>query len=106
MAKIFTEVGFVVTQDDGTGVWEEKRFERGYYGDLVKNTISKWQTAGNQINDNKLLSNNVSIIADPFAFENFTSIRYVTILGKRWTVDSVEVQSPRLLLITGGVYNA
>lgn len=104
MAKIFTEVGFVVTEDDGTGVWEEKEFKRGYYGDLVKNPSSRWQNT-DQINDNKLLSNNVSILADPFAFENFTSIRFVTIMGKKWKIDNIEIQYPRLVLTTGGLYN-
>lgn len=105
MAKIFTEVGFVVTEDDGTGVWEEKESLRGYYGDLIRNPFSKWQST-DQINDNKLLSNSVSIVADPFAFENFTSIRFVTIMGKKWKVDNIEIQYPRLVLTTGGLYNA
>lgn len=105
MAKIFTEVGFVITEDDGTGVWEEKEIKRGYYGDLIRNPSSRWQST-DQINDNKLLSNNVSILADPFAFENFTSIRFVTIMGKKWKVDNIEIQYPRLILTTGGLYNA
>lgn len=105
MAKLFTEVGFVTTVDKGNGIWEEQSSVRGYYGDLLRNSSARWQSA-DQINDNKLLSNNISIVADPFAFENFSSIRYVTIMGAKWKVDNIEIQYPRLILTTGGLYNA
>ena len=47
----------------------------------------------------------ISIVADPYANENFFAIRYVQWMGTLWKVTEVEVQSPRLLLRLGGKYN-
>jgi hypothetical protein len=44
-------------------------------------------------------------VADQYANEHFFAIRYVEWAGTLWTVDSVEVQIPRLLLRLGKVYN-
>ena len=57
------------------------------------------------INDNLNISNEFSIIADPFAYENFQNMRYIVFMGAKWKITSVEVQYPRLILTVGGVYN-
>ena len=57
------------------------------------------------VNDNVVISNQISIIADPFAMSNFHNIKYVEYMGTRWKITSVDVQYPRLLLTLGGVYN-
>jgi hypothetical protein len=44
-------------------------------------------------------------MADAYANEHFFAIRYVEWAGVLWTVSMVEVQSPRLLLRLGEVYN-
>lgn len=74
-----------------------------YYGDLTHNT-RRLQSA-EQLNDNINVANEISIVADPFANENFHSMRYVEFMGAKWKVTSVEVQYPRLILTMGGVYN-
>ena len=81
----------------------EKIIERMYYGDLIRNT-RRLQSA-EQLNDNINVANEISIVADPFANENFHSMRYVEFMGAKWKVTSVEVQYPRLILSIGGVYN-
>lgn len=103
MAKFYGTIGYAVTEETSPGVWEEKTTERMYYGELVRNT-RKLQTA-DQLNDNINVANEISILADPFANENFHSMRYVEFMGAKWKITNVEVQYPRLILSVGGVYN-
>lgn len=103
MAKWFGKIGYAVTEETVPGVWKESITEREYYGDLIRNT-RRLQSA-NQVNDNIDVSNEISIVADPYANENFHSMRYVEFMGTRWKINSVDVQYPRLTLSLGGVYN-
>ena len=103
MAKYYGAVGFAETIETVPGVWEEKITERNYYGDLVKN-IRKLQNSG-QVNDTVDIANQISIVADPFAYSNFHSMRYVEFMGARWKITSIDVQYPRLILTIGGLYN-
>ena len=58
-----------------------------------------------KLNDDVNISNEISIVADPFAYQNFHAMRYVEFMGAKWKISSVEVQYPRLILTVGGVYN-
>lgn len=103
MAKYFGSIGFVDTVETAPGVWEEKAEERAYFGDVIRNT-RRWQSA-ETLNDNRTISNEISIVADPYAFQHTHAIRYITWLGALWQVSSIDVQYPRLVLSIGGVYN-
>ena len=105
MDKWCGKVGYSVTEETEPGIWEPKITEYEYYGDLVKNTTRRFQSSG-EVNDNINILNNISIVADPFAYENFSShIVYVEFMGIKWKITSVEVKYPRLILTLGGVYN-
>ena len=103
MAKYYGKIGFVVVEETKPGVWKEIITERDYFGDLIRNT-RRLQSA-NQVNDDITISNEISIVADPFAIENFHAMRYAEYMGTKWKVTSVEVQYPRLILSVGGIYN-
>lgn len=103
MAKFYGSIGYAVTEETTPGVWEEKITERMYYGDLIRNTKKLQSTDG--VNDNINIANEISILADPFAYDNFYSMKYVSFMGAKWKITSVEVQYPRLILTIGGVYN-
>ena len=103
MAKFYGVIGFAVTEEVKPGIWREAIKEYPYFGDLIRSS-RRLETA-DKINDNVNLSNDISIIADPFARENFHAMRYVNYLGVKWKVVNVEVQYPRLILSTGGIYN-
>lgn len=103
MAKFFGKIGYAETVETTPGVWEEKITEREYFGDLIRNTRSL--QSGEQLNDNINISNEISIVADPFAYENFHSMRYVEFMNATWKIESVDVQYPRLTLSIGGLYN-
>jgi hypothetical protein len=103
MAKFYGVIGYAETVETKPGVWKEQITEKMYYGDLVRN-IRKLQTT-DQLNDDINVANEISIVADPFANENFHSMRYVEFMGAKWKIANVEVQHPRLILSVGGVYN-
>lgn len=97
-------IGYAETKEIEPGVWSEEFTERKYYGDLLRN--SRRLQGSQQINDDITISNQISILADPYAVQHFHTIRYAELFGTKWKVSSVEVQYPRLILELGGVYNA
>jgi hypothetical protein len=103
MAKFYGKVGYAETTETGPGIWKDVITDRNYYGDVLK--VSRRLTNTDNINDNVQVDNEVSIIADPYAYQNFWNIRYVTWMGVNWKVSKVLVQNPRLILSLGGVYN-
>ena len=103
MAKFYGAIGYAKTEEIKPGVWKEQITERTYYGDLVRNT--RRLQAGEGLNDNINVANEISIIADPFANENFHSMRYAYFMGAKWKITNVEVAYPRLILTVGGLYN-
>lgn len=103
MAKFYGPVGYAETVETRPGVWEEQVTERMYYGDLTRNT--RRLQASDGLNDDINVANEISIVADPFAMQNFHAMRYVGFMGVKWKVSGVEVQYPRLILTVGGVYN-
>lgn len=103
MAKFYGVIGYSETVETEPGVWEDRITERSYQGDLIRNT-RRLQSSGG-INDDVNISNEISILADPFAYQNFHAMRYVEFRGAKWKVANVEVQYPRLILSLGGVYN-
>jgi len=103
MAKYYGAIGYSETTETAPGVWEETITERNYYGDVIK-TSSKFQS-GENLNDTLTINHQFRIVSDPYAYQNFYKIRYVKWMGAAWKVTNVEVQSPRLILSIGGLYN-
>ncbi|MBO7449808.1 MAG: hypothetical protein J6U54_05510 [Clostridiales bacterium] len=103
MSKFYGEVGYAPTVETRPGVWEEVIIPRNYYGDVTRN-MRRYQSA-DKLNDDLVVNNQISIVADPYALQNFHLIRYVEWMGTKWKVSNVDVQYPRLILEIGGVYN-
>ncbi len=108
MAKFYGPIGFAVESTEGSGEYEgvvtdSKIVERTYAGDVTRNT-RRWEN-GSDLNDNLQINNQLSIVADAYAYEHFFAMKYVKWMGTNWKVTNVEVQRPRLLLTIGGVYN-
>lgn len=104
MAKFHGMIGFAETVETKPDVWEERLTEHPYDGDLIRNS-SRFQTT-EHLNDDLTIANEISIVADPFANQNFHLMRYVEFMGTKWKITNVGVQYPRLILTIGGVYNA
>ena len=103
MAKWFGKIGFSETKETRPGVWEDIITVREYYGDVTRNT-RRFQSSEN-LNDNIVVSNDISIVADPYAIQNFHSIRYIEFMGAKWKINNVEVSYPRLILTLGDICN-
>lgn len=103
MAKFCGVIGYAEQIETKPGVWKEKITERQYFGNLIRN-MRRLESSSN-VNDNINIANEISIIADPFAYQNFHSMRYVEFMGAKWKISSIDVQYPRLVLTIGGLYN-
>lgn len=103
MAKFCGMVGYSKTVETKPGIFQTKIVERKQYGDVTRYTRA-WE-AGESVNDNLRLNNQISIVSDEYAASNFADIRYVVLGHSRWKVTNVEIQRPRLILTVGGVYN-
>ena len=103
MAKYYGKIGYAETVETAPGVWKEQITERNYFGDLTR--ITRRLQSSDKVNDAINISNELSIVADPYAMNNFHSMRYAEFMGTRWKVSTVEVQYPRLILSLGGLYN-
>lgn len=102
MAKWFGVIGYEETVESSPGVWKEQITERSYYGDVTRNNRRLQST--DKVNDDLTISNEISIVSDPYANDHFYSMRYVEFQGAKWKVSNVEVQYPRLILTLGGLY--
>lgn len=101
--KFYGAIGYAETKETAPGVWVDEITERKYCGDLTKNM--RRLDSSDRVTDDVTISNTASIIADPYAYDNFHAIRYLRIRDVKWRITSVEVQYPRLLLSIGGLYN-
>ena len=103
MAKFCGAIGYAVTKETEPGIWEEQIVEVEYFGDVIRYT--RRINAPGKVNDDISISNQISIIADPFANNNFHAMKYVVFMGAKWKVSEVTVEYPRLILSMGGLYN-
>lgn len=104
MAKYYGKIGYAKTVEVTPGVWEEKIVEREYYGDVIRMN-RRLQTVSDKVLDDITISNQFSIVSDPYACENIFAMRYIEFMGTKWKISDVEVQYPRLLLSVGGLYH-
>ena len=104
MAKFYGVICYAISEETEPGVFEEQIIERNHVGDVIRNT-RRLKEVG-KVNDDITISNQISILSDPFTSNNFHTMRYVSYMGSKWKVVEVEVQYPRLILTLGGLYNA
>lgn len=104
MAKYFGSIGYAETVETSPGIVKEEIVARDYYGDILRN--DRRLEDNGKVNSDINITNRISIVSDPYAVENFWKIRYVTFMGNKWKVKTVDVEFPRLILTLGGLYNA
>ena len=103
MSKYFGKIGYGVTEETRLGVHESRIVEKEYYGDIVRNT--RRLENGGKVVDDLNINMTLSIVADPFAYQNFHQLKYAEYMGAKWKATNVEPQFPRLNITLGGVYN-
>lgn len=104
MAKWYGIIGYGISTEVSPGVWQDEIVKRNYSGD-VKRLYGKWSEASNSTNDDFSTNNQISIISDPFAEQNFTQMRYIVFMGVKWKIISADIKRPRIIISLGGVYN-
>lgn len=104
MPKFYGIIGYCFTEETSPGVCTEKTFEKKYRCDLLRNS-SRHQSA-QKLNDDITISNEVSIVANPYAYANYQYMRYVVFKGCKWKITNADASFyPRIILTLGGIYN-
>lgn len=103
MARFYGAVGYTNDEEVAVDVHVENPIERMYKGELLRHNRNLQKGIG--LNDDVVLTNQISILADAYANNHMHTIRYVKWRGTAWKVSGVEAQPPRLILTLGGVYN-
>lgn len=103
MARFYGNIGYGEPVETAPGVWQDQIVEYPYFGDVVRDARNLQE--GDKVNNDLTVGNSITVVADAYANEHFHAIRYVHWAGTLWVVTDVEVQSPRLMLRLGGVYN-
>lgn len=103
MAKFYGHIGFATPiNDESPGVTYDDIVERPYFGEVIRN--ARRVQSNDQVNDDLTLSNQISILLDPYLEKNFYNIRYLTYMGAKWKVTNIEMRYPRMLIDIGGLY--
>lgn len=85
------------------GIFEEQYVEKSYSGDVLRKYIRS--NNSDTINNNVTTNTRLSIVADGYALTHYGYIRYVEYMSQKWTVSSVDIQPPRLILELGSIYH-
>ena len=101
--KFHGNVGFIQTTNEGHSVHKANLVEKPYFGDVLK--YHKQYDAGQQEHDEITINNQISIVANAFAYQNIGFMRYVVWNGQKWKITSADLDYPRIVLTIGGLYN-
>ena len=101
--KFYGPVGFVERVEKRPGVYVNVPSERFYSGDVLRRSLQ--YRAGESVHDELSPSQQLSLVADPYARNHVGSMKYVKWMGTAWKITGVEAQPPRLILSLGGAYN-
>lgn len=103
MSKFSGLVGYVTHSETTPGVWTPISDPKKMRGDIIRQASNSQN--GDKVNSDITLNHRVSLIGDAYAFGNYYNIKWIDIDGLKWSVSSVEVQRPRLIVTLGGVWN-
>lgn len=100
--KYVTTIGFAMTEEVESGLVVESISKKRYMCEVTR--VSRRLSEANKVNGELTLGNQFSVAMDAFLSQNFFNMRYIEFMGAKWTVTNVEVQRPRVIITTGGVY--
>ena len=103
MARFYGKVGFATQREVRPSVFQPSIEERYYTGEMLKN-YGRNQSADKAVDDFNV-NNDISIVADAYALNHFSTIKYVEFMDTLWEVQSISVEHPRLRISFGGVYH-
>lgn len=103
MAKKVFVIGYATDVEQPGGVWIKEITERTLKGDLTR--TSARQSSSDSVNGTLSLTDTATVVADAYAMQHYSAITYIKVDGGAWTVTTVSVERPRLILRMGEVYN-
>lgn len=103
--KFEGKVGFWIEDNEvKPGLFKPSIVEKSYTGDVSRDN-RHWNVTSDSTNSIYRVNNEIGILADLYARQNWDSIRYVLWNGCYWSVTSVTLGYPRITLVLGGVYD-
>ncbi|MBP5598376.1 MAG: hypothetical protein J6Y02_23620 [Pseudobutyrivibrio sp.] len=103
--KFEGKIGFwIEDNEEKPGLFKPGIVEKSYTGDVSRDN-RHWNAQSNTTNSEYKVNNEISVLADLYARQNWNSIRYVLWNDIYWSVTSVTLGYPRITLVLGGVYN-
>lgn len=104
--KFCGKIGFYIGDEEvSPGIYKSRILERKYFGDIIRNN-RRWQQTSNSQNDTLVSNNQISVVSDLYAQQNWSSIKYAIWNDAKLKVKSVDLTNyPRLTLEIGEVYN-
>lgn len=96
-------IGYTTLTETSPGVWTDAIIERQYYGDILRHS-RRWNSSEGS-NDNLVFSQEISIVADPYLYDNAHNMRYIVYRGIKWKITSFEIDRPRVKISTGDKYH-
>lgn len=103
MARYSGIVTYVTQAETVPGVWTDSVNGHLMRGDVLRMGSSNQN--GDKVHSDVTLSHRVSLVADEYALGNYHDIKYIQFNGRDWTVTSIEVQHPRIIVTLGGLWN-
>lgn len=103
MAKFAGLVCYGSQVEIAPGVWDTDEKILMMKGDRIRQNANIRES--DKVNGDIALGHRVSLIGDAYAFDNYYNIKWIEIDGRKWTVSSIEIQRPRLILDIGGLWN-
>jgi hypothetical protein len=95
--------GFAESTEVRPGIWEDVITESDHLGEVVQSTEAF--TVDGSVIPQYRTTTSVSVLSDGVLKENYTHLKYITYAGENWTIASVVVQPPRIVIYIGEVYN-
>ena len=103
--KFAGKVGFWIQDDEiEPGYFQSHFVEKQYTGDVSRDN-RHWNESDKSTISNYRVNNEIYILSDLYARQNWQSIRYVIWNGVKWKVSSVSLGYPRCTLVLSEVYN-
>jgi len=101
-------IGFETMKEVSPGpgkatVWKPQIVSRHYYGDV--NRLVRRYDGADKVNEDISINHQFSVVSDPFAKENFFNMRWIEWNGRKWKVNEVTIESPRLTINIGGEWH-
>lgn len=101
--KYCDNIGFSDKVEVRPTIWEDSNVEKKYFGDVI--SLGQDYNKTENVNDDVIISAQISIISDDYINHSISKIKYVTLMGSKWKVKNIKPVFPRLIITLGGIYN-